>query len=89
MDIVCTTVGAAGGETFQATSLHTPYGVDVPRADVSTCQRFGRGVGMLRLWGFGTPGGVETMWTSSLQLLGATVVVGLLHGKVRLWVSWG
>ena len=38
----------------------TPYGVETPQADVSTW-------GGCRV-GLGTPGGVETMWTSSLQL---------------------
>ena len=28
---------AVRGETFQATSLHTPCGVETPQADVSTC----------------------------------------------------
>ena len=35
---------AVRGETFQATSLHTPYSVETPRADVSTCVGF-------RVWG--------------------------------------
>ena len=27
--------------------VSTPYGVETPRADVSTCQRFGGGLGMM------------------------------------------
>ena len=33
---------AVRGETFQATSLHTPYDVETPQADVSTWGRCAR-----------------------------------------------
>ena len=29
--------GEGGVKTLRATGLHTPYGVETPRADVSTC----------------------------------------------------
>ena len=39
VDIVCTTVGCGGGITNGGATggLGTPYGVETPRADVSTC----------------------------------------------------
>ena len=69
----CASGGAVMGETFQATSLHTPCGVEGMGTDVSTwgsCRvGLGKGCeGMGAQLGVSTPCGVETMWASSVKL---------------------